>query len=235
MKKLCGKLSLVLITLCCAASGARGQGADGGPANRCREDAFTSDAKEFKVARVEGERGARVYFYGDAEGCPGPAAKCRQKSFVVAGDEVLVSRTFGDWMCAWYQPAKGRETIGWLAAHQLGDAAAPDANPPLAAWLGAWDFNAGSLRLSRGAKRGALRVAGEAFWTGANPGNVHTGGVSGEAAPAGRVLTIEEDPCRLTLRLVGNYLVADDNGECGGVNVTFDGVYRRKPSAGKRR
>jgi hypothetical protein len=43
-----------------------------------------------------------------------------------------------------------------------------------------------------------------------------------------RLLTLEEDMCGITLRLVGDFLVADDNGDCGGVNVTFDGVYRRK-------
>ena len=37
-----------------------------------------------------------------------------------------------------------------------------------------------------------------------------------------------DDICKMTLRLVGEYLIADDNGECGGMNVTFDGVYRRK-------
>jgi hypothetical protein len=41
-------------------------------------------------------------------------------------------------------------------------------------------------------------------------------------------LALEDDICKLTLRLVGDFLVADDNGECGGVNVTFDGVYRKK-------
>jgi hypothetical protein len=41
-------------------------------------------------------------------------------------------------------------------------------------------------------------------------------------------LTLEDDICKITLRLVGDFLVADDNGDCGGVNVTFDGVYRKK-------
>ena len=57
---------------------------------------------------------------------------------------------------------------------------------------------------------------------------MHVGEVHAEAAPAGNVLALRDDPCALTLRLVGHYLVAADNGECGGANVRFDGVYRRK-------
>lgn len=222
--------ALALLALCCAAARAGAQDEGGNPANWCRNGAFAADSKEFRLGRVVGERGARAYFYGDEEGCPGPAAKCRQRAYVVPGDEVIVSRTFGDWVCSWYQPARGRETVGWIPAQRL-SVSPPDARPPLAAWLGAWEFYGNELRLGRGGRAGALRVEGEATWVGANPGNVHTGGVSGEAVPAGNVLEVEEDICRVTLQLVGTYLVADDNNECGGLNVTFSGVYRRK---GKR-
>ena len=236
MKKLWGGLSLILLTLCCPGPRVAAQDAGGNPANWCRNGAFTSDAEEFRPARVTGARGSRAYFYGDDEGCPGPAAKCRQKAYVVPGDEVLVSRTFGDWYCAWFQPARGSETVGWLQADRLG-VSEPAANPPLAMWLGAWGFYDNSLSLGRGRRAGVLRVEGNATWVGANPGNVHVGEVAGEAAPAGNVLKVgdAEDDCRLTLRLVGPYLVASDNKQCGGMNVTFDGVYRRrKPGRAKR-
>jgi hypothetical protein len=218
----------LLLFLCCAASRAAAQGEGGNPANWCRNGAFTRDSGEFRTARVTGVRGSRVYFSGEEEGCPGPSEKCRQKAYLVPGNEVLTSRTFGDWVCAWYQPARGSETVGWLPADRLA-VAEPAARPPLASWLGAWGFYDNSLRLSRGRRPGELRVAGDATWVGVNPGNAHVGEVSGEAAPAGNVLQVSsEDDCRLTLRLVGPYLVASDNKQCGGVNVTFDGVYRRK-------
>ena len=229
MKLTCQRLAPVLLALCCAAVAARAQ--DGGnPANWCRNGAFPSDSKEFGLARVKGEKGARVYFYGEDEGCPGPAAKCRQKAYVVPGDEVITSRTFGDWVCAWYQPARGTETVGWLAAASL-NAVANAESAPLASWLGTWVFYDDEVRVSRGSRAGTLRVAGEATWVGVNPDNVHAGELEGEATPAGGVLTLggtEEFDCRATLRLVGPYLVVSDNKQCGGVNVTFDGVYRRK-------
>ncbi len=230
MMRLCQRLALAALLLCCAAAAARAQ-AEGNPANWCRNGLFTSDAKEFGLAHVKGAKGSRAYFYNDDEGCPGPAAKCRQKAYLIPGDEVVTSRRFGDWVCAWYQPARGSETVGWLPADGLEAAPVSAGYAPLTAWLGAWGFYTSEVRISLGARRGELKVAGEATWVGANPGNVHTGELEGEAALRGEALTLggeEEFDCRATLRLVGPYLVVSDNKQCGGLNVTFDGVYRKK-------
>ena len=228
MKRICQGLSLVLLTVCCTAAGARAQ-AEGSPANWCRNGVFARDSEAFGLARVKGEKGARVYFYGEEEGCPGPAAKCRQKSYLIPGDEVITSRTFGDWVCAWYQPARGTETVGWLAADRLAPVPTVE-HAPLASWLGTWTFYDDSLRVSRGRRVDVLSVSGDATWQGVNPGNVHVGELSGQGTPVDNVLQLGEDPedCQATLRLVGPYLVVSDNKQCGGVNVTFDGVYRRK-------
>jgi hypothetical protein len=229
MKKSLLNLIGLLLVVCGASASARAQEGGGNPANWCRNGAFTRDSEEFGLARIKGEKGSRVHFYGDEEGCPGPAAKCRQKAYVIPGDEVLTSRTFGDWVCVWYQRARGAETVGWLPADRL-DTVATAEKPSLASWLGTWGFYDNELRLSRGRRAGVLRVSGDATWQGVNPGNVHVGELSGEAAQAGGVLRLGEDPeeCRATLRLVGPYLVVADNKRCGGVNVTFDGVYRKK-------
>ena len=218
----------MLLTLCWAAATAAAQD-EGNPANWCRNGAFTRDSKAFGLARVKGEKGSRVYFYGEEEGCPGPAAKCRQKAYLIPGDEVITSRTFGEWVCAWYQPARGTETVGWLAADRLAPAE-PPAQPALASWLGTWRFHDDEVIVKRGRAANSLLVEGSATWVGVNPGNVHVGELSGEAEPAGGVLKLggEPDDCQATLRLVGPYLLVSDNKQCGGVNVTFDGVYRRK-------
>ena len=220
------RLTLLPLVFCAPALASAQE--TGNPANWCRNGAFASDAKEFKLARVEGSRGTRAYFYGEDEGCPAPNVKCRQKAYVVPGDEVVVSRTFGDFLCAWYQPARGYETTGWVRADQLNVIGA-DPNPPPARWVGEWELHENSLTIRRDAKTGKLSVEGSAIWHGLGD-NVHVGEVNAGAAPNGNTLTLEDDICKLTLRLVGDFLVADDNGECGGVNVTFDGVYRRKPT-----
>ncbi len=222
-------LALFLLALFCAPLGVYAQDSDGNPANWCRNGLFTGESKEFRLARVRGARGSRAYFYGDDEGCPGPAAKCKQKSYVIPGNELIVSRAFGEYVCAWFQPARGSETVGWMAASRL-EISEADASPAAALWLGSWEFYNNSLLITRGAKAGTLHVEGEAFWHGVNPENVHTGELSGEAAPAAGVLSLGggDDLCRATLRLVGAYLIVDDNGDCGGANVTFDGIYRKK-------
>jgi len=202
------------------------QDASGNPPNWCRNGFFASDSKEFRSARVKGTRNQRAYFYGEDEGCPDKAAKCKQKAYVIAGDTLVVSRAFGEYLCAWFQPARGYETVGWLRADQL-ELTETDANPPAARWLGEWSLHEDSLTIKRGAKAGELRVEGSAIWHGLGD-NVHVGEINDEAAPEGNTLTLEDDICKLTLRLVGDFLIADDNGECGGVNVTFDGVYRKK-------
>ena len=188
MKSFWCRMALLLLATCCAASPAGAQEEGGNPANWCRNGAFTRDSKEFGLARIKGEKGSRAYFYGEEEGCPGPAAKCRQKAYVIPGDEVITSRKFGDWVCVWYQPARGSETVGWLAADRLAPLETP-AKPPLVSWLGTWEFYDDEVRLSRGPRADTLRVEGQATWVGVNPGNVHVGELSGEAAPAGGVLS----------------------------------------------
>lgn len=201
------------------------QGApSGNPPHFCRNGTFPSDSTEFRTARVVGAKGSRAYFHGDEEGCPGP--KCRTKAYVIPGDELIVSRSFGDWLCAWYQPSKGSETVGWIPSHQLSVAETLE-SPPQSAWLGRWEFYYQTLDISRDAKTGLLRVEGEAFWKGLGD-NIHMGAVNGNARPEGNLLVVEDDICRVTLRLVGASLVVTDNSDCGGVNVRFDGVYRKK-------
>ena len=146
---------------------------------------------------------------------------------MIPGDTLVASRRLGDYVCAWFAPEKGAETVGWLRADDVTISEA-DAKPPLARWLGAWDYAGQSLDIKRGTKAGALAVSGQAFWRGGGD-NVHVGEVEFEAAPAGNVLKLEEneDLCSVTIRLVGPHLVVSDNLKCGGLNVTFNGVYRK--------
>lgn len=79
----------------------------------------------------------------------------------------------------------------------------------------------------------AVNVAGEAFWYGKND-NVHTGDINGNAVLLGNYLVYDSGDkfsgCRLTLTFMDNllYVTGDKlNGTCGGMNVTFNGVYKR--------
>ncbi len=39
----------------------------------------------------------------------------------------------------------------------------------------------------------------------------------------------DEGSCEVGMRLVGKLLAVKDNNNCGGNNVSFSGVYQRKP------
>lgn len=215
---------LLLLLLSCATT--RAQTESGNPENWCRNGAFPGDAREYRMATIAGRKGERAYFYSDDEDCPSSSeAKCRRKAYVMAGDRVLVSRRFGPFMCGWYQPARGSETVGWLPVDKL-SLADETTTPRPEDWLGEWTYYSNSVKITRPRPQ-AWRVDAEAFWYGVG-NNVHTGGVNTEATLAGNVLTVEDDICHVKLMLVGEFLVVNDNGECGGLNVTLDGIYRRK-------
>jgi hypothetical protein len=59
-----------------------------------------------------------------------------------------------------------------------------------------------------------------------------------EATPKGGLATFVEEDCRIQMRRIGALLMVVDNGECGGMNVTFSGFYRRVgpvPATGAKR
>ena len=82
-------------------------------------------------------------------------------------------------------------------------------------------------------KDGRVRVQGDATWVG-NPdtGNVNTGQIDGTFALQGNKVIYKDDggeyACRFTMTFVKDLLiVTEDNGNCGGLNVSFDGKYKK--------
>jgi hypothetical protein len=82
------------------------------------------------------------------------------------------------------------------------------------------------LDIRRDGKSASLKVKGYAIWQGVGA-NVRVGGVEAAAQPQGNELVVVEEECQVSLKLVGDYLVANDNSGCGGVNVRLNGVFRR--------
>ena len=202
---------------------------EGNPANWCREGFFTRDSERFNVATVKGGRNVKAYFYNDdKDDCPSSAA-CRRKAFVVGGDEVVVNRSFGDYSCAWYSPRAGRPTVGWIKTSDLsfnnlwGDSSERT-------WLGEWKYGNNSIEFTETKLAGYLNVTGDAVWRGIGD-NVHVGSLDGRYKPEKDTIEYsdgDESACRATLRLLGRYLIVADNMICGGVNVSFSGIYTRK-------
>ncbi len=220
-------LTLFLLSLLHISSTAQHEG---DPENWCRGGGFTH-SNEFKVGTITGKKGIKVHFYNDLqEDCPA-SEKCRDKAYIVPGDKIVVSRTFGNFVCSWFSPAKGMPTVGWIKSADVTLADARS-NVPLTEWLGEWSYAYNSIKFTHNKLAGYLNVTGDALWRGLGD-NVHVGELDDRVEPKGNRLTVgeretDEYSCKATVRMIGSFLVVRDNMNCGGANVTFSGVYRRK-------
>jgi hypothetical protein len=190
---------------------------------------------------------ARIHFIKDAAaqaGCPNQKPACLERAYLVSGDRVIVSQRRDDFVCATYINPKGVETSGWLPAVAVADDKAGPVTP--ASWLGKWSRVEAEITVKTG-KAGALQIAGDATFGARDPARVKRGGVNvgeiaGDVMPDNDRLSFamgddatlpvdkgEEFTCRVWMRRVGPWLIVNDNNHCGGLNVTFSGVYTRKP------
>lgn len=76
-----------------------------------------------------------------------------------------------------------------------------------------------------------LAIKGEATW--GSGSRTHTGGFDYDAKPSADKMSFgdgtDEIDCQVTLQLVGKLLVVGDNLHCGGANVSFSGIYQKRP------
>lgn len=216
-------LLLALLALPAAAHAATDE-----DAAMCRNGAFPMSTAGFSLARVTVPR---LSFLSDDDGCPAKGeAVCRQRGYVVKDDLVVLAQHQGAYVCAFY-PNKVGGSAGWVATSNV--QALPDAvDPKPQAWAGQWHDGDNQLQLLANGD-GSVTVNGSAYWPSAdpdprqNPGGPHLGAVTARGYPEGKQLKVKEDTCQVRLDLLGDLLVVSDNQECGGANVTFNGVYRR--------
>ena len=195
----------------------------------CRNGSFPeTEIHSLGLARVAAS-GATHFIEDSDQGCPSEAQRCRDRAYLVNGNVVLTGRTRGGYVCAFFLNRVGG-SAGWLRPADL--TRIPNAAPPLGAWAGRWRDGDNEIRLTvRGA---SLAAEGSAYWPSANPpskqfpGGPNVGDMSGVARPQGASVVFgKADDCRVDMALIGDYLVASDNSACGGMNVRFNGVYRR--------
>lgn len=186
---------------------------------QCREGALPAEPGPFTLLEVTTDQ-PRLHFFSDDPGCPAPG-DCQRSAYLVPGDQIVSSGAHDAYRCGWYTASSGQVTVGFLPASGLKAAEAP-ATP----WEGSWSYRENDLRIA--SRDGALVVSGTALWVGQG-GNAHIGELADATAqPDGdglRVTPYEE--CEVTLKRLGPWLVVNDNMGCGGLNVTFRGIYRR--------
>jgi hypothetical protein len=192
---------------------------------------------------------ARIHFVKDAigqRGCPSTAPDCSERAYLVPGDHVIVIKRQGAFVCSTYINVKGDDWTGFLPA----GAVAADTAPPVAVkdWLGKWSRLESDIAVETGnAGYEALRITGRATWGSGDSarvkrGAVNTGAFEADVKPAGDRLSFavgdgatvpvdkaDDLSCKVWMRLIGPWLVVDDNNGCGGHNVSFRGFYSHRP------
>lgn len=231
MKNLLQKFTLLIVTLTIFSTAQIFGQLDDNREKFCREGFFSRESNTYKIAKIKGQKNEKVYFFSaEREDCP-QNKNCRLKSYLIPNDEVIVSRSLGNFACAWFQPGKGNETVGWLPLENL--EYQPDTKIALNDWLGFWEYETSDIEIMSGKTPDALSVKGYSFWKGVGEGNVNIGEIEETVVPRENVLKIGEKDegeydCRATLHRLGRFLIVGDNLNCGGLNVSFSGVYQRK-------
>ncbi len=197
------------------------------------------DGAQLEIGRVK--TGApRVNFVRNGKSdlaCPSASDACRDRAFVVPGDLVVMGRRLREFICADYLTPKSARS-GWLPLAQIEPA------PKVVApedWIGDWrrveaDIKiswrpAGGLSIDAGATYGALdpdRIKRGAVNEGDISGALQFADGAASYADKDTDATNPDDfGCRLRMTRAGTFLFVQDNGQCGGVNVSFTGLYRR--------
>jgi hypothetical protein len=199
----------------------------------------------FALARVVAKE-PRTHFVAargeQTPACPSTETICRRKAYVVPGDEVLIGTAGGPYVCAVFKSQRGAETTGWLP--RLALELVPPALAPARQWAGKWRRDQGA-QIAIKSSGDDVEVSGDAIWGSHDPqrvrrGAVHVGVLEGKGRPRGQTLAIGYDPerssfpsndppedCAAKLELLGRYLTVEDNKGCGGINVSFTGIYVR--------
>ena len=144
---------------------------------------------------------------------------------IKTGDPVVVGRIEGGWTCGYLVTRKGASQ-SWVRSKDL-RLLEFDPQPSLAAWTGTWVQGANRIRIQNSKSPGKVSLEGEAYWHGFGD-NVHSGEFSREASPVGNHLHLEDDACKIDLALISKYILANDNNMCGGMNVRFWSVWKRR-------
>lgn len=188
------------------------------------------DVLEAKLARV-GPPQANFYSGIEKTGCPAMTPACRRAAYLRAGDVVVVGTAKGPFVEAHFTAGGTRSTTGWLLRSAL--VPLPVRAVTAADWRGDWVRDRwANISLKPGKRPGTLAITGDASWP-TPGGSINMGDLNDMGAPRGDRLSIggtDQYECRVRMRLLPPYLIVAENGKCGGLNVTFSGVYRRAQS-----
>jgi hypothetical protein len=203
--------------------------------SNCHESVLLDSDRPPRVARAR--EGADAFWIEDARRCPGQDAdQCAARARLDRAKSYLAGAEADGWVCL-----NAGERSGWAPVDRLLFEPLPVHKP--AQWSGTYAHSYGKAFIRLRADGNKIAVQGCAEWgEGILPGgNVHQGDLDGSAEaedgvvmigepeqPAHPLASPEQMPnCVARLVRFGDGLIVSDNHKCGGMNVNFDGVYRR--------
>lgn len=230
----CTASALLAFTIQAHAQDARKTSPAGAPgeAMHCRWDDFMTGQTPIRVAQVKKSAGPRVHFRKDDTQCAkGVQRPCQDRAYLVPDDTVAVAGHRAGLACAWFNRRNVNDAIvGWLPADALDELPLPAA-PALSSWIKEWSRfialgNESSITITLTADGHALHAKGFAEWMGGGATEPHIGEFEGSALPQGNHLTVNDNGCVVEMFLLSDYdLFVRDRFDCGGMNVTFRGLY----------
>ena len=149
---------------------------------------------------------------------PGRGEPNHCASDVKAGTFGILVHRFKSWACV-VLPGKGK--IGTQTAWIPESRWAADQSVASDSWVGTWQNDGAKITVT--SNEGHLHFVGNAIWQG--PSDPHFGSFEFDAVPDGDMVSLVGG-CEVRIRRVGAFLFAQDNQQCGGMNVSFDGLYR---------
>jgi len=206
----------------------------------CKELAYAEDLSNLSLGVIAGGRVNFVADESDRAECPSAGAACRRRAFLRARDKVVFAKDARkpDYVCAAYVDGEGRQTSGWLPKASVKAATAP------LNWIGAWKRKGDADINFKRKTAASIDVSGSATWGSAAMGNLEApfmGELSADFDPKLAVQGFSYDgesqvaygkgdgkDCAALMSQLGPYLFVVDNMQCGGLNVTFTGLYTRR-------
>ena len=191
-------------------------------------DSAYENAPLFVVKSSSGEE--RVYLYKQAQRCPNDKpCGSRQKAYLVDADVVFAGPPNQGFRCAYYGSSKGRIVAGFIPVENL-KALMEDHAVSIDFVIGTWKYEDDSIDI-KAAAAGQVSGDRQAYYRTAE--TVNEGSFSAQAPmTAGQKELVfkegnDESSCVVKLVRRGPYLVASDNSNCGGLNVSFNGIYTK--------
>ncbi|WP_241579800.1 hypothetical protein [Rosenbergiella nectarea] len=148
--------------------------------------------------------------------------KCVSKGRLLKGDEVLLSHAMKGFLCYW----KDDNNVDFVKSEDVTIKKNVDRKINGKNIVGVWEYGDSTVNIAL-RKGGKYHISGQSYWYGGH-GNLHYGELDSDAKVVNGAMSWNgPDLCTGTIKLIGHQIIINDNKQCGGASVSFDGVYQK--------